>query len=292
MGTDGIRVGFASVTRGAQFSTLFPGESDWYFTVQFLSLVPLFVLMPLKLRETGPDGRRRFGWVVAGIVLGFLPIASIPSRLRCGPDTQHCRSAACVQNHDGRGDARAADRRIRRTCAALLLSLVVRRVLQYVFSRSVIGIVAALPLAALVALIVFNRDRPISDLATGNLGLGLVAIAVAGVAAVAGRRRLLLALDRQFFRQQVDAEATLLAVSDAVHRADSVDTLRETLCAAVDTAFHLTRSSRSLPAMITACTRLMLIFRRCRAPAGLRGSWRRPVRRWQSSRRMRCCSIA
>jgi len=217
-----------------------PGEDDWYFTLQFLALVPLFLLMPLKLRETGPDGRRRFGWLAAGIVLGFLPIAVDTIAVTLWPayttlPIRGLRAAMMIGAVTLVPLTGAYAALVQRT---LDVSLVVRRVLQYVFARSVIGIVAALPLVALVALIGFNRDRPISDLATGNLGLGLLVIAVAGVAAVAGRRRLLLALDRQFFRQQVDAEATLLAVSDAVHRADSVETLRETLCAAVETAFH------------------------------------------------------
>jgi tRNA A-37 threonylcarbamoyl transferase component Bud32 len=224
----------------ANFQRYSPGDSDWYFTLQFFLLVPLFVLMPLKLRETGPDGRRRFGWLAAGIVFGFLPIAADTIAVTLWPGysalpIRGLRAALMMSAVTLVPVTGAYAALVQRT---LDVSLVVRRVLQYVLARSVIAMVAALPLVALVGLIVFNRDRPISDLVTGNLGLGLALIAAAGVAAAAGRRRLLAALDRHFFRQHVDARVTLLAVSDAVHRAESVETLREILCGAVESAFH------------------------------------------------------
>ena len=70
------------------------------------------------------------------------------------------------------------------------------------------------------------------------MGLALSALTVAGAIGVVGRRRLLAALDRRFFRQEVDARETLLNVAEGVRHAESIEEVRDTLAAAIEHALH------------------------------------------------------
>ena len=47
------------------------GFADWYSAPQFLLLLPLIVLMPLKLRESGADYRRRFAGCLPALDWGL-----------------------------------------------------------------------------------------------------------------------------------------------------------------------------------------------------------------------------
>jgi hypothetical protein len=118
------------------------------------------------------------------------------------------------------------------------LRLVLRRALQYVLARAVIRGVAFAPFVVLAVLVLLNRDRPLSQLASGPTGLTLSALTIAGAIGVLGRRRLLSALDRRFFRQEVDARETLLNVAEGVRHAESIEEVRDTLAAAIERALH------------------------------------------------------
>ncbi len=219
-----------------------PGPDDWYFTLQFLWMAPLLVLMPLKLRECGPDARRRFYWLTLGLVVGFLPLVintMLPTYWAqfsvTPPPFRRLRGAIIVTALTAVPVAAAYAALVQRT---LDLRLVLRSALQYVLARAVIRGVAFAPFVGLAALVVSNRNRPLSELASGPTGLILSALTLAGAIGVLSRRRLLAALDRQFFRQEIDAREMLLKVAEGVRHAESIEEVRDTLATAIERALH------------------------------------------------------
>jgi GAF domain-containing protein len=221
-----------------------PGQSDWYFTLQFVALLPLLVAMSVKLRESGPNDRRRFKWLALGIVAGFFPLATNVLLLTLSPRYAAISSQPPYLRLKGIVIlvaltfvplAAAYAALVQRT---LDLRFVVRTALQYVLARSFIRTIAATPFVILVCVVIWNRDRPVADLLSGPLGITLGALTAAGFAAATGRRRLMAVLDSRFFRKEVDARVTLIAVADAVRGAQSLDEFRDTLVRALDDAFH------------------------------------------------------
>ena len=65
-----------AVVDGARLSALPANRhrQSLVLALQFLWMVPLLVIVPLKLRECGPNDRRRFIWLAVGIIAGFLPL--------------------------------------------------------------------------------------------------------------------------------------------------------------------------------------------------------------------------
>jgi hypothetical protein len=221
-----------------------PGESDWYFTLQFLWLLPLLVIMPLKLREAGPDDRRRFVWLTLGIAVGFLPLVlnvflvTFSTRyVELVPPDNRIRGLIIFLALTAVPLAAAYAALVQRT---LDVRLVVRAALQYVLARSFIVLVSVLPFVILMVTVGLNRNRSVAELLSGRTGLVLLTLAIAGLAAALGRRRLLALVDERFFRQQVDARATLLAVAGTVRQTMSIDELRDTLARSLESAFHPT----------------------------------------------------
>lgn len=219
-----------------------PGQDDWYFTLQFLLMAPLLVLMPLKLRECGPDARRRFYWLALGLAVGFLPLVANTmlqtywARFGAVPlPFQRLRGALIVTALTAVPVAAAYAALVQRT---LDVRLVLRRALQYVLARAVIRGVAIAPFVALAALVVLNRNRPLSELASGPTGLVLSALTLAGAIGIFSRRRLLVALDRRFFRQEIDARQMLVNVAEGVRHAESIEEVRDTLATAIERALH------------------------------------------------------
>ncbi|MEZ5293282.1 MAG: serine/threonine-protein kinase [Vicinamibacterales bacterium] len=236
--TAGARAGwFVGLASALQRES--PGSSDWYFTLQFLALVPLLVLMPLKLRESGPDGRRRFLLLTLGICLGFLPLVVNTLLVTVVPGVRAGDSPIpvplIVASLTAVPIAGAYAALVQRT---LDIRLVLRQALQYVLARTFLRALAVAPVVAFVALVAVNREEPVSRLVTGQAGALLLGLAATAAATAAGRRRVLSALDRRFFREAVDGKATLLAVSEGVRHADSIEDVRGSIADALERAFH------------------------------------------------------
>lgn len=219
------------------------GSHDWYFTLQFLSLVPLLLLMPLKLREAGPNDRRRFTWLALGIVIGYLPLVSdtllVTFFPKLGappnPPLLRLRGAGIVIALTVVPFAAAYAALVQRT---LDVRLVIRKALQYILARSFIWGLALAPFAALLIIVALNRERAVADLVSGPMGLTLGALTAAGLGLALGRQRLMNTVDRRFFRQQIDARALLLNVADATRKATTLDDVQEAVTTAVETVFH------------------------------------------------------
>jgi len=218
------------------------GDPDWYFSLQWLLLVPLLVAMPFKFRESGPDNRRRFMVLAAGIGIGYLPLVAetvIPTFWPqfAGPDPPYLRlrGAIIVIALTLVPFSAAYAALVQRT---LDVSLIVRQALQYLLARSFIWALAIAPFVSLLVIIALNRERSVIELLSGPLGVTLGAVTLAAAAAAFGRRRLLAAVDRRFFRHQADAKALLIGLTDRARQATSLDALQQTLLSAVESVFH------------------------------------------------------
>lgn len=218
-----------------------PGPGDWYFSLQFLLLTPLLVMVPMKLREWGPDDRRRFVWLIAGLALGLAPLIGVSlatlSPATSGTVARHLRLFGLViaLSLTLVPAAAAYAALVQRT---LDLRLVVRAALQYVFARSGVTILATMPLFWLSVVLFANRDQSVGALIAGPEGSVLAALVVLGGGAALARTRLLAALDRAFFREQIDARRTLLSFIESARNATSLSALSETVAGAVAQSFH------------------------------------------------------
>jgi hypothetical protein len=218
-----------------------PNDQDWYFSLQFLLLLPLLVLQPLKLRESGPDDRRRFVWLVAGLAAGLTPLmVAAFATLSPSVDAWVLANlrvfglfAAFALTLVPISAAYAA--LVQRT---LDLRLVLRAALRYVFARSGVWVLAGLPLLWLAVIVFANRDQSVGALMTGPEGRVLAILAGLGVAAAFARTRVLDAIDRAFFREELDARRTLLAFVDSARHATTLGDLSTAIVAALNSSLH------------------------------------------------------
>ena len=218
------------------------GFADWYFAPQFLLLLPLIVLMPLKLRESGADDRRRFRWLLAGIGLGFAPLmfevflASLwPAYAQIARPYLPIRAVLILGALTLIPTSAAYAALVQRT---LDLRLVVRAAIQYVFARSVVTVLAAAPVAAVAYVVFINKDERVGALMAGPTGLVLAALSVVGIVAAISRRSILNTIDARFFRDRVDARQALIDLAESVRRASSVFELSQLTRRSVERALH------------------------------------------------------
>ena len=216
----------------------------FWLSLTLLTLGCLWLLVA-KWRRAALNERRRLAWVVAGIVLGNLPMlahtlvaVTVPSYAAFSeqPETRRAlgiiltlftliipltTTYAVVAEH------------------ALDVSFVVRRAVQYALAKYTV-IVATVGLVIAAAVIAYaNRTRPLSEMIAGSPLA--VSIMVMLVALLLARRALLSAIDRRFFRDHYDSRQILV---DLVERSQSLHSARDVtdlLVAEVDRALHLER---------------------------------------------------
>ena len=121
---------------------------------------------------------------------------------------------------------------------ALDVKLYVRRAVQYALARGTVLVVAAAPFVALAVLVYQSRDRRVAELLAGGRGAGLLAAGAAGLVVAGGRRRVLDAVDRRFFREQYDARVSLRDLVDGIRRVGDLGDLERLVAREIDRAFH------------------------------------------------------
>lgn len=220
------------------------GAVDWYFSLQFLSMLPLLVLMPLKSSEAGADDRRRYRWLTLGISIALGPLVIDVFATTFWPGLHEwtrgtvlwpLRSIAIMSALTVLPVASAYSALVHRTVD---IGFALRAAARYLVARYAAHSLAAAPIAVALLVVFANRDRSVVELAAGPVGATLAAVSVVAWAAAAGRHRLLDLIDARYFRQAVDAQATFLSLSDALRKADSIETLAAKAQAAIDGAFH------------------------------------------------------
>lgn len=100
--------------------------------------------------------------------------------------------------------------------------VIVRRGLQYLFARTALQALLALPIALLMFSVLRNPNRTIAQVVTQ--GSGWVNVALIGVIGtiLPSRHRLRSALDRKFFRETYEQEQVLARMIEDVRQRDSL----------------------------------------------------------------------
>jgi len=190
--------------------------------------------------ETDPGSRRRIRWVMAslittcgpvGITMAFNTTRSISEStwLAVYPTTFLALIAIPASIATAVWREQLFDVRV-----------VVRRGLQYLFARTALRALLALPIAVLLFSIISNPNRTVAQILTQGSGwLNLLLIGVVA-ATLRWRKRFQAWLDRRFFREDYQQEQVLLHLIDEVRQRDSLAEIAQLVSARIDSVLHPT----------------------------------------------------
>jgi len=205
--------------------------------------LPCLAYLAVKTKSAKPADRRRVRIFVAGLLLGFVPIAT------------DVLLEATVPSYGAfvGGFAVWITRLIFFSLVALPLvtaysvlvdrvvevRLVIRSALQYALAKYTLLALVFVPLAGIAWYLYRHRDDTLLRLLSGSRLLLLASTALAAVLLLRIRHRALNALDHRFFREQYDARLILGDLADECRRATTVDELVRLVCREVDRALHV-----------------------------------------------------
>jgi hypothetical protein len=243
----------AGTARGSMFAAIsgiaWGREETWFWTLLFGLAIPALPFGLWKARRADSGERRRFSVFVAGLLIGFLPLATevlaeamspsyrafinVPPRRLIGAFIFYplllfipCTTAYSVLVH-----------------RVLDVKLIVRKAVQYAFARFTIVVLAAIPAVALCVSLVRHRRETIGGLFMTPSVISILVPLLVLLAVLAVRRSLLEGIDRWFFREAFDTRALLgeLATTSVV----SGETL-SAVCSAfgdrIQTTLHLVQA--------------------------------------------------
>ncbi|HYV05789.1 MAG TPA: PDZ domain-containing protein, partial [Blastocatellia bacterium] len=161
------------------------------------------------------DSRRRIKWVMAGVTIAVIPFVAIHfffSVIELGSVQTYNTYAPlsflgmlCIPASIGAAVWKDQLFDIR---------VLVRRGLQYLFARTALRLLLALPIALLVLSILSNPNRTVAQIVTQSSGWLNIVLVVAIAATLRWRRAFQLWLDRRFFREDYQQEQVLLHLID------------------------------------------------------------------------------
>ena len=218
----------AGVARDSMFGAIsmiawgHPGTS--YEFLRFGLAIPALPFGLWKARRADVRERRRYSIFVAGLVIGFLPIAA------------QVLAEATSRSYNEFMDVEPRRLVLGFLLYPLLLSipattgyavvvhrvldvkLIVRKAVQYALARYTIVALAAIPAVALGVSLVRHRDQPLGTLLTTPSAVSIVVPLALLLAVLATRQSLLDIVDRWFFREALDTRVFLeeLATTNVV----------------------------------------------------------------------------
>jgi len=236
----------ASATALAQTTlvTSFLSNGDVYWTVLFLAAMPMWPFLVWRARHSRADQRRRTTLFVAGLTLGLVPVtievileALIP------------RYQQIMQGAAGTWTSAVIYLSLASTPIVTAYSVLVDRVVdarfflraaaQYSLARYTILSAILVPVLTLAAYVYLHRDQSLTQILSGPGPLLLAALSVTALVALALRDRVLLALDRRFFRERYDARLILRRLADEPRRSMNLRDLASHVTTEIDRALHL-----------------------------------------------------
>ena len=192
-------------------------------------------------RLPDPDSRRRIQWVIAGLMVAVIPFVGLTFAFSVA----------------GWGSERSYNTYSPLSFLAMLcipvsigasvwkdqlfdIRVLVRRGLQYLFARTALRILLALPIALLAISILSNPNRTLAQILTQGSGWLNIVLVVAIAATLRWRRPLQTWLDRRFFREDYQQEQVLLHLIDEVRQRDSLAEISQLVGARLDSVLHPT----------------------------------------------------
>lgn len=222
-----------------------PARNSLYWPVLFLTMLPALPYAVWRTYRAPVDERRRVRIMVAGLALGLAP-----DLLETFAEAVVPAFVMFVQTPRGRLVVLLAVNLPLLTVPfvtayavlvqhALELRSFVRRAIQYALARSTLSVAATLPLLAGVVLLYARRDEPLATLAVDGTGTAVVVAMTAAFLALRLRSRMLLYLDRRFFREQYDARAILGRLVERIRHVSGNLELQALLRQQVAAALHV-----------------------------------------------------
>ena len=244
---------FMSLDVSARATQFLVTHSSLFFLAYRIQVRPLFVFMTGSLalsivaatrnyiRLQDPGGRRRIRWVVAALVVGCLPYIVVIVLFRV---------ANAISDPTYRFYYPATFITMVTIPAALAMAVwkeqlfdvrvIVRRGLQYLFARTALRALLALPVVLLLFSILGNPNRTIAQVLTqGTAWVNVALIAVIGTA-LQSRGRLQTALDRHFFRETYQQEQVLAHLIEEVRRRESLAEIATLVSTRIESVLHPT----------------------------------------------------
>ncbi|HEU4387135.1 MAG TPA: protein kinase, partial [Blastocatellia bacterium] len=229
------------------------GHPSLYLAAARISSRPLAVYVVVSLvlslvvtarnyrRLPDPDGRRRIKWVIGGAMTAVIPFVALH----------------LVFTVAGWGSARTYLLDAPLVFLAMLciplsigaavwkeqlfdIRVLVRRGLQYLFARTALRALLALPVALLVFSIFSNPNRTVAQILTQGSGW-LNVVLIGGIACTLyWRPRVQSWLDRRFFREDYQQEQVLVHLIDEVRQQDSLAEIARLVSSRISSVLHPT----------------------------------------------------
>jgi hypothetical protein len=188
-----------------------------------------------------PDSRRRIKWVIAGVMIAVVPFVGMQLAFNIAEwGSQQAYNTysplsflamLCIPGSIGAAVWKEQLFDVR---------VLVRRGLQYLFARTALRALLALPIALLAFSILSNPNRTIAQILTQGSGW-LNVVWIAAIAAMLHwRRRVQIWLDRRFFREDYQQEQVLVHLIDEVRQRDSLAEIARLVTARIDSVLHPT----------------------------------------------------
>jgi serine/threonine-protein kinase len=216
---------------------------DSLFGPVIFASIPAAIIHNVRAEES-PDQRRRMKWALFGATVGFAPALALFT----------LRFVDEVLLPD-RGLLPADTRRAAENVAFLFLlvapvtlayamvrhrvfgvRIVVRRGLQHLLARNVLRAALITPAAVLAASVLLNPYRTVAEILFQHpLHLFLIA---ASAVSLRYHSRLMLAIDRRFFREAYRREQVLTGLIEEIGRRDSLPELSRIVSDRLDAALH------------------------------------------------------
>ncbi len=215
------------------------------------ALVPALGMIAWRLRgETGEEGRR-VRLLLGALLLGFAPIlVAIFGEFVLGAVIPPIGAAIAAHRPLLMAIFFPTFWSVPFTSAyavlvhqVLDLRLIARGIVGYALARATVVALSAIPFGLLIWHLYGHRARSIEAVFSEGALLGLGLPAAFGLAVLVSRRRILAAIDRRFFREQVDTRQILTELVERLRTASSPEDLANLILGGIDRALHLEHSA-------------------------------------------------
>jgi eukaryotic-like serine/threonine-protein kinase len=232
---------FVAAEPGATFGEIAPPKPSFFYYGVVLTLSVVALALLLWRARTAPEEERRRAGVFAAGLAGMAPLFLLIL-------THPLFEAAGKPFSPPKGlfllffvlfcSVPFTTSRAVLVHRVLNVRLIARRAVQYALARYTALALAVLPVAALIFFLYGQRDRRLEEIFSGSRLILLVTAAVVGGAALAYRRTLLDAIDREFFREQYDARRILTLLVERIRATTGTVELAALISREVDLALH------------------------------------------------------
>ena len=222
-----------------------------FLAAVFTALVPALAMVAWRLRgETGED-RRRVRLFLGALLLGFAPIVvaifgeSVVGSVVPSVGAAFASRRALLMNFffPFLWSVPFTTAYAVLVHQVLDLRLIARGIVGYAMARATVIALGAIPFGLMVQHLVQQRARPLGVVFSEGALLRLGVPAALGFLMLWFRRSILAAIDRRFFREQVDARQILTELVERIRTAASPEDLANLILGGIDRALHVEHSA-------------------------------------------------